>query len=184
MRILGLAPFLALFVLAHTVSVQAGLWAACGLSLLNGALVLARGGMPKLLEIGLMVLFAALAGFSAITRQAWTPVTMRLPMEIGLLAITLASLAAGRPFTLQYAKQRVPPHFWVSPVFMAINRRLTWAWAAAFTVQICADAAVAFVPGVPGWWSMLTAGMALGSALGFTRWYPPWARGRAGLPNY
>jgi len=44
------------------------------------------------------------------------------------------SLLAGCPFTLQYAKEQVPPAKWNSPLFIQINQILTLVWALAFTV--------------------------------------------------
>jgi hypothetical protein len=52
---------------------------------------------------------------------------VRLAVAAGLPAIVLASLAAGRPFTLQYARERVPKQYWHAPLFLTINRRIAWA---------------------------------------------------------
>jgi hypothetical protein len=41
---------------------------------------------------------------------------VRLAVDAGLLAIVLASLAAGRRFTLQYARERVPEQYWHAPL--------------------------------------------------------------------
>jgi hypothetical protein len=34
---------------------------------------------------------------------------------VGLLPIVLVSMAVGRPFTLQYAREQVEPEFWDKP---------------------------------------------------------------------
>ena len=80
--------------------------------------------------------------------------TVRLAVDGGLLAIVLVSLAIGRPFTLQYARERVPEPIWALPVFFTTNRRITVVWAAAFAVHVAADAAAEYVPAIPLWFDI------------------------------
>jgi uncharacterized membrane protein len=119
------------------------------------------------------------AGAPEIVSMKWTVMAVRLAVDAGLLAIVLASLATGRPFTLQYARERVPEQYWHAPLFLNINRRLTWAWAGAFAAMVATHAAVVFVPAVPWWLDIVVTIFALVAALRFTAWYPEHARKKA-----
>jgi len=93
--------------------------------------------------------------------------------------IVLVSLAIGRPFTLQYARERVPEQFWALPIFITTNRILTAAWAAAFAVMVAADGAAEYVPGIPLSVDIAASIAAFVGAVWFTRWYPARVRRRA-----
>ena len=143
---LGFAPYIAFFLFMHAVSIDVGLWAALIVAGLNAGRDWARSGSLKVLELGTVLLFAALAIFTTAEHWKWTVMAVRLAVDAGLLAIVLASLATGRPFTLQYARERVPEQYWHAPLFLSINRQITWAWAVAFAAMVATHPAVVFVP--------------------------------------
>ena len=148
--LLSFAPFLVFAVLIHLGYVEVALWAGAvvaGVLLLRDRLVLIRSF--KILEVGTLALFAALALYTRATGQAWTIPAVRLVVDTGLLLIVLASRAAGRPFTLQYAREGAPREIWDNPRFLAINRSISFVWAAAFAVLMLADAAMVYVPEIP-----------------------------------
>jgi len=64
---------------------------------LNAGRNWARSGSQKVLELGTVLL--SLAVFTPAAHWKWTVTAVRLAVDAGLLAIVLASLAAGRPFT-------------------------------------------------------------------------------------
>ena len=177
----GFAPYIVFFLLIQVVSTDVGLWAALIVAVLNAGRDWARAGSPKVLELGTMVLFAALAIFTTAEHWKWTVMAVRLSVDAGLLAIVLVSLAIGRPFTLQYARERVPEQFWHLPLFLTINRRITWAWAGAFATMVTIHAVVVFLPAVPWWLDIVVTILALAAPLRFTSWYPEHARKRLGL---
>lgn len=181
--ILGLTPFIAFFVIMRLVSPMAGLCAALAVSLLLALRMWRRGESVKILEVGSLVLFAALVLFTLVAAPAWTVATVRLAVDAGLLAIVLVSLAIGRPFTLQYARERVPQQYWASPLFVSTNRRITAVWAAAFAVLVAADAAAEYVPAVPLWLDIVASIATLLGAIWFTRWYPAAVRRAAQAAN-
>jgi hypothetical protein len=180
--LLGFAPYVAFFLFMRAVSADAGLWAALAVAAGNAGLDWARTGSLKVLEIGTIVLFAGLAVFTWAGHWTWTVMALRLAVDAGLLAIVLASLAIGRPFTLQYARERVPEQYWRAPLFLAINGRITWAWAIALAVMVAAHAMVVFAPAVPVWVDLVVTIIALTAAVRFTTWYPVQARRKAGVP--
>lgn len=146
----------------------------------NAARDWALSGSLKVLEIGTVALFAALAGFTAVVHWPWTLMGVRLAVDCGLLAIALVSLAIGRPFTLQYARERTPEALWATPLFLAVNRRITWAWAGAFAALVASHAALVVDPTLPLWLDIALTVAALLAALRFTAWYPGHVRRRAG----
>ncbi len=176
--VLGLAPFIVFFVLMRAVSAPAGPAAAFAVSVLLGIRQWRRGESVKVLEVGSLLLFGALLLYTLIAALDWTIATVRLAVDGGLLAIVLASLASGMPFTLQYARESVPQELWTSPIFMTTNRRITGVWAAAFAVMIAADAAARDLAAIPLWVEIAASIVAFAVAVWFTRWYPAVVRRR------
>jgi len=176
---LSFAPYIAFFVALRLVAVVPALWAAAGVAALITGWNLARGGSLKVLEIGSLVVFAAIASFTAIEHWHWTLIGVRLAVDCGLLVLVLASLAIDRPFTLQYARERVPEEVRNHPLFLSVNRRITWVWAAAFTALVAAHAIVVFVPGTPVYLDIAVTVIALFGAFRFTQRYPEAVRRRA-----
>ena len=176
--LLGLSPFLVFFALMRLVSPVAGLVGALVVSALLSLRMRLRGESIKILEVGSLVLFALLTFYTLVAAPRWTVATVRLAVDGGLLAIVLVSLAIGRPFTLQYARERVPPQFWASPIFFVTNRIITAVWAGAFAVLVAADAAAEYAPTVPLWTEIVASVAAFVGAVWFTGWYPAVVRRR------
>jgi hypothetical protein len=176
--LLGFAPYIAFYVAISLVTVETTLWIAAAVALAVTGWNWRRAGSPKILEIGSVVVFAAIAAFTAVSHRHWTLIGVRLAVDCGLLAIVVFSLAIDRPFTLQYARERAPAEVWGTPLFLSVNRRITWVWAAAFAAMVAAHAAVVFVPGTPGWVDTAVTIAALVGALQFTARYPQAVRRR------
>ena len=102
---------------------------------------------------------------------------MAFLVNITLTAIAWGSLLAGRPFTLQYAREQVAPEFWQSPVFIRVNQYITAVWGLAFFLS----ALVSLYRQVSGDQSLASQFawvlFSLGAAL-FTAYFPPWYRTR------
>ncbi|WP_205683731.1 hypothetical protein [Cupriavidus malaysiensis] len=168
----GFAPFIAFFIAMRLASPLAGLGAAFLVSLLLCARMRRRGESLKTLEVGSLLLFGALAAYTLVLSPAWTVATVRLVVDSGLLAIVVVSLAIGRPFTLQYARERVPREYWDSPRFLAVNRHITLAWAVALAVMVAADAAAEYASAIPLWIDIAATILAFAGAVTFTIRYP------------
>jgi len=175
----GFAPYIVFFAALKLFAVEPALWAAACVALLIIGRNRVRGRSLKVLEIGSAVVFTVVAAFTSVEHWHWTLMGVRLAVDCGLLAIVLASLAIDRPFTLQYARERVPEEVWTNPLFLSINRRITWVWAAAFAALVAAHAAVVFVPGTPVFLDIAVTVLALLGAFQFTERYPEVARSRA-----
>jgi len=178
--LLGLTPFIAFFVLMRLVSPLAGLLAALATSLALGVRMWRRGETVKILEVGSLILFGGLVLYTLVAAPAWTVASVRLAVDGGLLAIVVVSLAIGRPFTLQYAREQVPKEFWATPTFVKTNRLITSVWAAAFAVLVAADAAAEYLPAVPLSVDIAASIAAFGGAVAFTLWYPARVRRAVG----
>lgn len=127
---------------------------------------------PKLLEIGTVVLFGALAIYAVLGGRTGTVFHVRLIVDSGLLLIVLISLAVGQPYTLQYARESVSRNLWSSPSFLKTHDVITSVWALAFFALILADVLLAYVPSVPPRVGILIIIAALYGAFKFTVRYP------------
>jgi len=70
--------------------------------------------------------------------------------------------------------------YWQTPLFLAVNRRITWVWAAAFAVLVATHVATLFFS-VPAWIDGVVTAAAFVYATAFTARYPEKARKAAGL---
>jgi hypothetical protein len=176
--LLGLLPFLVCFVLMRLVGPTAGLIAAFVASLALSLRMLWRNESVKIFEIGSLILFAVLVTYTVLAAPRWTVASVRLAVDGELLGIVVVSLAIGRPFTLQYARERVPEQFWVSPIFLSTNRKITLVWAMTFAVLVAADGAAEYVAAIPLWVDITASIVAFVGAVWFSRWYPNVVRRR------
>jgi putative sterol carrier protein len=82
------------------------------------------------------------------------------------------------PFTIHYARRSAPEEVWRNPVFLAINRIMTFAWAGLF-------AACIVVSLYPSWLtqSLVPLALLLGIGLPFNRRFPDYYLRRRDLPT-
>ena len=105
-------------------------------------------------------------------------IAVRLRVDLGLLLIVLASIALRKPFTLQYARERVSPEFWDRREFVRTKYIITAVWAAAFAVMVVAEAALVYVPAMPNRLGIVVTVLASVAAVKFTSWYPARINGK------
>ena len=87
--LLGLAPFIAFFVLARSIGAAPGLWAAAAIALALLARARLRGQTEmKVLEAGGAVLFVGLAIVASFVGSDWSLFEVRVFVDLGLVAIT------------------------------------------------------------------------------------------------
>jgi hypothetical protein len=132
----------------------------------------------KILEIGTALLFSGLTLYAVLERAPWSVIGVRLCVDAGLLLIVLVSMAIGRPFTLQYAREQVAPELWNNPEFVRTNYVITAIWALAFLVMVIAELTLLYVPGMPPRVSIIAVILALVGAVKFTSWYPERVKAR------
>jgi hypothetical protein len=177
--LLAFAPFITFAVLNHFATPTAALAVAALTSLVLIGREVMLGHSAKILEVGSCILFSALAVYAFMSNANWPVVGVKLAVDTGLLLIVLISLIAGRPFTIQYARENVPRELWTSPQFLRTNQVITLVWVAAFFAIVIADLILLYVPDVPHKVSILLTIGALYGAFKFTMAYPDRARAQA-----
>jgi hypothetical protein len=86
--------------------------------------------------------------FGALTVVSMTMPTSPLqhytaPLSLAALgAAAMTSIARGRPFTIPFAKRRVAPELWDTPMFHAANVTISAVWTASFLVTAATSALV------------------------------------------
>jgi len=125
-----------------------------------------------------VILFLALGSYLALVDSSLSGSAVKLTIDAGVLAISLASLAIRQPFTLQYAREMVDAETAQLPGFMRASYIITWAWTGAFLLMMIANVLMIYVPGLPLWSGLLIAFAARNSAVYFTKWYPQHRRAK------
>ncbi|GLQ52599.1 hypothetical protein ACFFJT_14585 [Dyella flava] len=141
--LLGFMPFLVFALLSTAGYSNYGLLAGTA----TAALWIARDTFvsrksPKILDMGTFVLFAALTIFTWTTHLSLSVALVRIVVDSGLLLIVLLTIMIGKPFTLEYAKESVPPSLWADARFIRGNVVISAAWAVALFVAVLADMAM------------------------------------------
>jgi hypothetical protein len=178
--LLAFAPFIAFVIFERLTGATWGLIAGAVVSL---SLVLRewliRRRSAKIIEVGSVLLFGGLAAYSRFTEEEWSIAGIRLCVDTGLLIIVLISLLIRSPFTLQYAREKVPQPLWESPTFIRTNYVITTVWALAFAVMAGADLLLLYVPSLPAKVGIGLTILAIVCAIRFTAWYPAQQQARA-----
>lgn len=78
------------------------------------------------------IYFLALLIFVSLYHSIWLEKNMWLVSNLMLAAIAFGSVLIKKPFTIQYAKQKIPEIYWNNPLFIEINHILTMIWGAIF----------------------------------------------------
>lgn len=180
--LLAFAPFLVFAVADRVFGPEPGLAAAAVLAvlLLVRDVVVAKHPV-KILDVGTAILFSGLSLYSFAARPQWSVIAVRLCVDCGLLLIVLASIFAGKPFTLQYAREQVASEFWDTPAFRKTNFVISWVWAAAFALMVLTELVLLFSPDAPKRAGVLVIVLALIGAVKFTGWYPERAKDGSGV---
>jgi hypothetical protein len=177
-----LAPYGAFTTLMLVTSAAVSLFAAAAVCLMVIAHDILRGRSIKMLGAGSVILFAALGVYLTLVDSGLSTSAVKLTVDAGVFAISLASLAIRQPFTLQYAREMVDTETAKLPGFMKSNYVITWAWTLAFLLMVMANVLMIYVPGLPLWSGLAIAFAARNTAVYFTRWYPQYRRAKFAAP--
>jgi hypothetical protein len=170
--LLAFAPFIAFAVIDRLVGPVEGMFVGFAVS---AALLIRdwnQGRGPKVLEIGTAALFGALGCYALLADPAWSLMGVRLVIDSGLLLIVLVSIAIRQPFTMQYARERVPADVQETREFVRTNYVITSVWALAFAAMVAADLILIYRPDLPARFGILLTVVALMGAFKFTARYP------------
>ena len=133
--LLGFLPWLLfLFFSGHSMaSLERVSWLCLAASLTFGFSELRSG---FILQWGTLVFFSACVLFVSLLHVPWVAMNMDLLANVALAAIIWATLLAGRPFALQYARKGLPPERWNDPKLIEACRFITLVWALLVSVSV------------------------------------------------
>ena len=171
-----LAPFAAFALLMLLTSAATSLFAGAAIAAAIIGYEVSRGRSVKMLAASAVIMFSALGGYISLIDGDWSATEVRLAVDIGTLAIALASIAIRAPFTLQYARETVDAETLAMPGFMRANYIITWAWTGAFLLMLMANLLMIYMPSLPFWAGLGIGLAARNSAVYFTKWYPAYRR--------
>jgi hypothetical protein len=177
-----LAPFGSFALLMLVTSAQVSLFASAAICLAVVAIDVVRGRSIKMLGAGCVVVFAGIGAWVTLIDPNLSNSAVKLATDIGVLAISLASLVIRKPFVLQYAMEAVDAETAKLPGFMKAIYVITWAWTGAFVLMIIGNVLTIYVPGLPLWSGLAIAFAARNSAAYFTAWYPQYRKAKYGTP--
>ena len=177
-----LAPFGSFALLMLVTSAEIALFTSAAICFAVVGIDVARGRSIKMLGAGSVVVFSAIGAYVALVDPNLSHSAVKIATDIGVLAISLASLIVRKPFVLQYALEEVDAETAKLPGFMEATYIITWAWAGACVLMIIGNALTIYVPGLPLWSGLVIAFAARNSAAYFTKWYPQYCKAKYGTP--
>ena len=175
-----LAPFGSFALLMLVTSTQISLFATAAICLAVVGIDAARGRSVKMLSAGCVVVFSGIGTYVTLIDPNLGVSAVKIAADVGVLAISLGSLAIRKPFVLQYALEAVDTETAKLPGFLKATYTITWAWTGAFVLMIIGNALTIYVPGLPLWSSLVIAFAARYSAALFTTWYPQYRKAKEG----
>jgi uncharacterized membrane protein len=110
--------------------------------------------------------------------MAWFIPYMGVLIYAVLAVVTLGSILAGVPFTLQYAREMVDKKLWENPFFIRINVLITGVWTGVFLVNFGLNVIMLVIAGTPRGILQVTTYVVLIGGIIFTLWYPEHIRKR------
>lgn len=177
-----LAPYGVYTFLMLVTSTTVSVFAASAICLATIAIDVARGRSVKILAAGSAILFAGLGLTLALFDPKLGSLGVKLSVDVGIFVISLGSMIARRPFTLQYAVESVPAETAAMPGFLTANYVITGAWTVAALLMMAANIVLLYFPGLPVWLGLAVAFATRNSAIYFTKWYPEHRRIKYGAP--
>lgn len=180
----GLAPWIAMSLLAGPGRFELAVGVAFAISLTVVAIGRLGGGSWKLLELCDITFFTLIGILGLVVSQSTLDALDNWSGEMSNVALTLiafGSMLLRQPFTLQYAREQTPRELWDSPVFIRTNYVITGFWAGAFLVAALAGAYGDLVLKNSNnlWTGWVIQTLAILVAIQFTEWYPKVVKGRA-----
>lgn len=137
--LLGFIPWIVFDLASERFAANGVGWAALIAVALTLASVLAnaRKHGPKILNLGTLVLFGAIAvvGFIGDAGTDRWLYFWGVPLVGVVLGLYVLATVPVMPFTAEYARQGTPRQYWGSPTFVRINRVLSTAWGVAILVM-------------------------------------------------
>ncbi len=175
--LLGFLPWIVFGVVAgpSLVRLKAAVLAALALVPVLGYKQLAKG---FILTWGALLFFGFNLVAVVLLENLWVIDHLDILTNAALAGIAGLSVALGRPFVLQYARETVPPERQALPDFYRICRNLSLIWLVVFLLSTAMSTVKTY-----GWWAgglgyRVVSLVLIGSGLWLNHWYPQYARRR------
>jgi hypothetical protein len=175
-----LAPYGAFAFLMLVTPAAVSLFTAVAICLAVIAFDVARGRSIKILGIGSVIVFTAVGLYVSLVDPAAGTPAVKFAVDTGIFLVSLLSIVARRPFTLQYAREAVDAETAKLPDFLHANYLITWAWTGAALLMMVGNIVLLYVSSLPLWSGLLIAFAARNSAVYFTKWYPQYRKAKYG----
>jgi hypothetical protein len=104
-------------------------------------------------------------------KNLWVVEHMDLLVRATLAAIAWASIIAGRPFALQYARESVPEAYWHTPEFIHTGCFISIVWGIIFLIALGASLFRPYLDQMASWLYQLLATGSMFLGIIFTQWY-------------
>lgn len=169
--LIGYAPWIIFWILSSNNTFPEAVYAATVSVIIVNLMRLKKGNL-KILEMGSLLFFVVMSIIILTSDPTWLEHQLNLWSNATLAAIALFSLAVGRPFTIQYAKDTVEPELWETPGFKKVNQTITWVWTLSFLIQTVSSAVTLWHPAHETWFTWLIPTACFVGAIKFTAWYP------------
>lgn len=151
------------------------------LTRLETALAVSLASVPilgyKQLRQGFFLTWGSLLFFGlslilvAFLKNIWVAWHMDVLARATLAAIAWASILAGKPFTLQYARQNVAQEYWHTPRFIHTGYLISTVWGIIFLIALGASLSRPYLEQIGGWlYHLLSTGTMIMGII-FTQWY-------------
>ncbi|MFH1914603.1 MAG: hypothetical protein ABIK45_10050 [Pseudomonadota bacterium] len=175
--IVGFLPWISFGVLAgpSLLRLEIAILVSLALTVIVGFGQLKKG---FILTWGTLLFFAAIAVLVILMKNVWTMTHMGLLAPSGMAAIAWFSLAIGKPFVAQFARENAPVDRWNHPQFIASCRCLTIVWGCLFLVST-ALAFAKYFHVVADWASTVLSIASVVFGIAYTEWYKKKARENA-----
>ena len=168
--IITLAPWMVFWALAP----YSKIFTAAGTALCLSFLINLRNilsGNTKVLPVGAFIFFLALTIASVTVRAPWFFTWAHTIANAAVTLTAIVSILIGKPFVLQYARDRVSKERWNSPKLFHESYVLSWMWVAFFGLMILTSSTFALLPSLPQWISTAIHWALFVIAMSFSYWY-------------
>jgi hypothetical protein len=120
---------------------------------------------------GSLLFFAISLILVALLKNLWVISHLDVLARGTLAAIAWGSIIAGRPFTLQYARENVPETYWRAPGFIHAGYFISLVWGIIFFIAFGASLCRPYLDQLAAWLYYLLATGTMFLGIIFTQWY-------------
>jgi carotenoid cleavage dioxygenase len=131
-----------------------------------------------ILSWGTLVFFLFMTLSVVLFRNLWVIENAGFISNSYLPIIVLISIVIGKPFTMQYAKEKVPADKWKTPLFIRINYLLSSFWLCMFLTMFGIYLVRAYYPNVSSWFFNLLSYLPIILGTWISLWFPSWYKER------